>query len=227
MNTGVRQDGQDLRATPAYTVAEAARYLSIPYPTLRSWFAGIEGHFKAVVRWEVAEDHRLSFSNLVEAHVLRALRTKYGISMSNVRTAIRYVEQRENIDRLLLHPGLRAGLGRLFLKKYAELIELAPSTQHVIERAFEQYLEAVVQDPVGVPVKLHPWIPDPQVGPKKSIVIDPKVSFGRPVTTIRGITTVVLADQFDAGASIEALAEDYGLSQAAIEDALAFERAAA
>jgi hypothetical protein len=153
VNTWVSQDGQDLRATPAYTVTEAARYLSIPYPTLRSWFAGIEGHFKAVVRWEVAEDHRLSFSNLVEAHVLRALRTKYGISMANVRTAIRYVEQRESIDRLLLHPGLRAGLGRLFLKKYAELIELAPSTQHVIERAFDQYLEAVVQDPVGVPVR--------------------------------------------------------------------------
>jgi hypothetical protein len=52
---------------PAYTVAEAARYLSMPSPTLRSWFAGIEGHFKAVIHWEVPSDHRLSFSNLVEA----------------------------------------------------------------------------------------------------------------------------------------------------------------
>jgi uncharacterized protein (DUF433 family) len=212
---------------PAYPVAEAARYLSMPSATLRSWFAGIEGHFKTVIRWEKSGDHRLSFSNLVEAHVLRAVRTKHGISMPNVRKAIRYVEDRERIDRLLLHPGLRAGLGRLFLKKYAELIELAPSTQHVIEKAFERYLEAVVQDPVGVPVKLYPWIPDPIVGPKKSIVIDPAVSFGRPVTSLRGITTVVLADQFDAGASIAELADDYGLSPEAIEDALAFERAAA
>jgi uncharacterized protein (DUF433 family) len=203
---------------PAYTVAEAARYLSMPSPTLRSWFAGIEGHFKAVIRWEVASDHRLSFSN--------ALRTKHGISMPNVRKAIRFVEEKENINRLLLHTGLRAGLGRLFLKKYAELIELAPSSQHVIERALEQYLEAVVQDPVGVPVRLYPWIPDPSVGPKRSVVIDPEVSFGRPVISIRGITTIVLADQFDAGASIEELADDYGLSPEAIEDALAFERAA-
>jgi uncharacterized protein (DUF433 family) len=212
---------------PAYTVAEAARYLSMPAATLRSWFAGIEGHFKAVIRWEASGDHRLSFSNLVEAHVLRAVRTKHGISMPNVRKAIRYVEQKEKIDRLLLHPGLRAGLGRLFLKKYAELTELAPSTQHVIEKAFGRYLEAVVQDPVGVPVKLYPWIPDPRVGPRKSIVIDPAVSFGRPITSLRGITTFVLADQFDAGASIEDLADDYGLSPEAIEDALAFERAAA
>jgi len=218
---------KDVRAMPAYTVAEAARYLCIPYPTLRSWFAGIAGQFKPVVRWEAAGDRRLSFSNLVEAHVLRALRTKHGISMPNVRKAIHYVEEAEAIDRLLLHPDLRAGLGRLFLKKYAELIELAPSTQHVIARALEQFLEAVVQDPVGVPVKLYPWIPDPQVGPKRSIVIDPEVSFGRPITSLRGISTVVLADQFDAGASIDDLADDYGLPPEAIEDALAFERAAA
>jgi uncharacterized protein (DUF433 family) len=227
VNTRDKRSAQDVRAMPAYTVAEAARYLSMPYPTLRSWFAGIEGQFKAVVRWEVSGDHRLSFSNLVEAHVLRALRTRHGISMPDVRKAIRYVEEKEGIDRLLLHPGLRAGLGRLFLEKYAELIELTPSVQHVIERAFEQFLEAVVLDPVGIPVKLFPWIPDPRVGPKRSILIDPEVSFGRPVTSLRGITTVVLADQFDAGASIEELADDYGLSPEAIEDALAFERAAA
>ncbi len=212
---------------PAYSVAEAARYLSMPPATLRSWFAGIEGHFKAVIRWEVPDDHRLSFSNLVEAHVLRAVRTKHGISMPNVRKALEYVENQEQIDRLLLHPGLRAGLGRLFLKKYAELIELAPSAQHVIEKALGQYLVAVVQDPIGIPVRLYPWIPDPGVGAKKSIVIDPQVSFGRPVTSLRGITTAVLADQFDAGASIEDLVEDYGLSPQAIEDALAYERAAA
>lgn len=218
---------EDVRLMPAYSIAEAARYLSMPSPTLRSWFAGIEGHFKAVIRWEVAGDHRLSFSNLVEAHVLRAIRTKHGISMPNVRKALQYVERKENISRLLLHPGLRAGLGRLFLKKYAELIELAPSAQHVIEKALEQYLVAVVQDPVGIPVKLYPWIPDPAVGAKRSIVIDPQISFGRPVTSLRGITTAVLADQFDAGASIEDLVNDYGLSPQAIEDALAFERAAA
>jgi uncharacterized protein (DUF433 family) len=218
---------EDVKLSPAYSVAEAARYLAMPTATLRSWFAGIEGqHFKAVIRWEVARDHRLSFANLVEAHVLRALRTRHGISMPNVRKAIQYVQEKENIKRLLRHPGLRAAPGRLFLKKYAELIELAPSAQHVIEKAFENYLAAVVQDPQGVPIKLYPWIPDPQAGPKTSVLIDPLVSFGRPVTSPREITTAVLADQFDAGASIEELAQDYGLSPQAIEDALAFERAA-
>lgn len=215
------------RTAPAYTVAEAARYLSMPAPTLRSWFAGIPGHFREVIRYEVPGDRRLSFSNLVEAHVLRALRTKHSISMPKVREAIRYVEERERIDRLLLHPGLRAGLGHLFLKKYGELVELPPSTQHVIEQAFEKFLVAVVPDPAGLPLQLFPWIPDPRVGPKESIVIDPEVSFGRPVTRPREITTSVIADQFDAGASVEDLADDYGLTPDAIEDALAFERAAA
>src|SRR5260370_30916305 len=142
--------------------------------------------------------------------------------MLNVRKALEYVEKKEKIDRLLLHPGLRAGLGRLFLKKYAELIELAPSAQHVIEKALEQYLVAVVQDPVGVPIKLYPLIPDARVGAKRSIVIDPQLSFGRPVISLRGITTSVLADQFDAGASIEELVDDYGVSPQTIQTALCF-----
>jgi uncharacterized protein (DUF433 family) len=199
----------------------------MPTATLRSWFAGIEGHFVAVIRWEEARDRRLSFSNLVEAHVLRALRTKHGISMPEVRKSILWVQREYGIERLLIHPGLRAVPGRMFLRHYSELIELPPSGQHVLERVFDHHLEAVVQDPAGVPLKLYPWIPDPTAGPKKSVLIDPAISFGRPVTTFRGITTAVLADQFDAGATIRSLAEDYGLSPETIEDALAFERAAA
>lgn len=227
MKGATHVSAKDVRARPAYTVAEAGRYLSMPSATLRSWFAGIEGHFVAVIRWEDVHDRRLSFSNLVEAHVLRSLRTKHGISMPAVRKALRWVEREFEIQRLLLDPGLRAAPGKMFLQRYSKLIDLTLSGQHVISRAFEHHLEAVVQDPSGVPVKLFPWIPDPTGGPKRSVLIDPHVSFGLPVTASRGIATAVLADQFDAGATLEELTEDYGLSLEVIEDALAFERAAA
>jgi len=93
---------------PAYTVAEAARYLSMPSPTLRSWFAGIEGNFKAVIHWEVSSDHRLSFSNLVEAHALRALRNAMdhllahlGITAySQTRSARRLPERLQTLRQL-------------------------------------------------------------------------------------------------------------------------------
>lgn len=219
----------DIRSRPAYTVAEAARYLSIPAPTVSAWFRGIQAKhqtFKPVLRFEEPDDRRLSFSNLVEAHVLRALRTKHGISMKAVRDALDYVRREFDIDRLLIDPGLRAAPGRMFLQRYGELVDLTRSGQHVIERMWDSHLKAVVQDPAGVPFKLYPWLPDRTEPPKQSILIDPAVSFGKPMTSSRGIATAVLADLYDAGTSVEELVEEYGLTSQEVEDALAFERAA-
>lgn len=219
----------DIRSRPAYTVAEAARYLSIPAPTLNAWFRGIQAKhqtFKPVIELEDRRDRRLSFSNLVEVHVLRALRTKHGVSMGAVRAALDFVRKEFDIQRILIDPRLRAAPGRMFLQRYAELVDLTRSGQHVIERVWESHLLAVVQDPAGVPLKLYPWIPDRTQPPKRSILIDPAVSFGRPMTASRGIATSVLADLYDAGTSAEDLVAEYGLSQQEIEDALAFERAA-
>ena len=219
----------EIRSRPAYTVAEAARYLSIPAPTVNAWFRGINARnqtFKPVIKLEDPTDRRLSFSNLVEAHVLRALRTKHGIPMTAVRSALDYVRRKFGIERLLIDRRLRAAPGKLFLQRYAEIVELTRSGQHVIERVWDSHLQAVVQDPAGVPFKLYPWIPDRTQPAKKSILIDPAVSFGRPMTTSRGIATSVLADLYDAGTSAEELVAEYGLTLQEVEDALAFERAA-
>jgi uncharacterized protein (DUF433 family) len=211
-------------------MAEAARYLSIPAPTIRAWFLGLDyprQYFKPVIRKAVPDDRRLSFSNLVEAHVLRALRTKHGISMADVRKAIGDVQDRLGIDRLLISPKLKAAAGRMFLDLYSELIELPMSGQIVIRSAFEHHLEAVVHDPAGVPVKLYPWMPDPLGKPRTTIMIDPEVSFGVPVTAYRGISTAVLTDLVDAGLGLDELATEYGLSLEEVGDAIRFERAAA
>lgn len=224
-----RRKTVNLRTRPAYTVAEAARYLAIPAPTVNAWFRGIHAKhqiFEPVLRLEDPNDRRLSFSNLVEAHVLRALRTKHGVPMHAVRGALDFVRREFGIARLLIDPRLRAAPGKMFLQRYAELVELTRSGQHVIERVWDSHLQAVVQDPAGVPFKLYPWIPDRTQPPKQSILIDPAVSFGTPMTTSRGIATSVLADLYDAGTSVDELAGEYGLTQEEVEDALAFERAA-
>lgn len=179
-----------------------------------------------MLAWEDSTDHRLSFSNVVEAHVLRSLRTKHGISMPDVRRALKFVQEKFGIKRLLIDPGLRAAPGKLFLERYAQLIDLVPSGQYVIGKAFEHHLEAVVPGPQGFPIRLYPWIPDPMSAAKKTVVIDPAVAFGRPTTGERGISTAVLADYVDAGASIPDLAREFNLEPSTVEDALAFERAA-
>ena len=52
------------------------------------------------------------------------------------------------------------------------------------------------------------------------MVIDPFVSFGRPVLAGTGIVTAVLAERFKAGESVEELAKDYGRTALDIQEAL-------
>jgi uncharacterized protein (DUF433 family) len=51
-------------------------------------------------------------------------------------------------------------------------------------------------------------------------VIDPYVSFGRPVLVGTGIATSVVAERYKAGESIEQLSTDYGRKRLEIEEAI-------
>jgi uncharacterized protein (DUF433 family) len=83
-------DKSDIRHQPAYTLAEAARYLKLPQATLRTWVLGRDypvaagqGRFKALIKPARGKPPTLSFYNLIEAHVLRALRTEHGVSLQD------------------------------------------------------------------------------------------------------------------------------------------------
>ena len=91
----------DSRDVPAYTLAEAARYLRLPDATLRSWVLGREyptadgsGQFPPLIKPASRQPPLLSFSNLIEAHVLRSLRTDHAVSVKDLRSALAYAEQR-------------------------------------------------------------------------------------------------------------------------------------
>jgi uncharacterized protein (DUF433 family) len=168
----------------------------------------------------------LSFWNLVEAHVLRALRTEHGIPIKEVRQAIEYAERKLSIERLLLSPELRSAAGRLFLDRYGELIALQPAGQLALRQVFEAYLKRVEWDGAKFPVRLHPFVaPDLQTD-SMPIAIDANVSFGRPTISRAGVSTAAIAGRIDAGEEVRAVADDYGLTIEEIQHAVVYERAA-
>jgi len=66
---------------PAYAIAEAAHYLSIPRPTVRSWVAGRpyptkagKQFFQPVVIVPALNPPVFSLLNFVDVHVLNAIR---------------------------------------------------------------------------------------------------------------------------------------------------------
>ncbi|MCP3958708.1 MAG: DUF433 domain-containing protein [bacterium] len=221
----------DPRDLPVYTVADAARYLHMSPSTLRSWVLGRrypagggERFFEPLIQLSEPGTPLLSFLNLVEAHVLLAIRTRHRVPMREVRAALDYAQEKENIDRLLIREELRAAPGELFLTRYGELLSLTRAGQLAIKTVLFSYLERLERDVTGLPDLLYPFIPG--YSGDRTLLISPRISFGRPVIARRGISAAALVDRFDAGEQLDEIARDYDLEVEEVEKALTYEQAA-
>lgn len=216
----------DVRDAPAYTLAEAALYLRLPPATVRAWFRGQKG-FQPVLEMADPRSGGLSFTNLVEAHVLAAIRRRHGVSLRKVRSAIEFVQEKLGVDRPLAKQEFATNGIDLFVEHLHELLNASQGGQRVLQ-AFHDRLQRIERDESGLPIKLYPLVRSSDADEQpRSVVIDPRVSFGRPVIAGTGIPTAVLAERFLAGESAEDLADDYGTTEEAIEDALRCEVRAA
>lgn len=175
----------DHRDQPAYGLAEATCYLKLPPATLRAWTLGRpyptargDGHFPPLIRPASHRPPLLSFSNLIEAHVLRALRTEHGVSVKAIREAARFAERTLQINRLLLSPDLRTKAGDIFLDRYGELINLSASGQLALRHVLEAHLKRVVWEG-RLPIRLHPFVGGEGLDAGMPIAIDPRIAFGR------------------------------------------------
>ncbi|MEP6474934.1 MAG: hypothetical protein ABJC74_14515, partial [Gemmatimonadota bacterium] len=156
----------DPRSQPAYTLAEGARYLKLPPATLRSWVAGRSlpsasgrvKHSPALIHPATYAPPVLSFWNLIEAHVLRALRIDHSVSLSSVRAAISFAEQTMGIEKLLLRKELRTHAGRVFLDRYGQLTDLSASGQLAMRQMLVTHLQRVEWDRWKFPVRLFPFV---------------------------------------------------------------------
>jgi len=217
---------RDLREQPAYLLAEAARYLRLPSATLRAWTfgrgyptAGVGRQFRPLIHPSRRQPPALSFWNLIEAHVLRALRTEHGVPLKELRQALEYAEHKLGIERLLLRQDLRSKAGQIFLERYGALINLSASGPLAMRQVLDQHLNRVTWDQAKFPVRLHPFISVDSVAESRAIAIDPGIAFGRPVLIDSGISTAAIVARID-------VATDYGMSLADVTSAILYERAA-
>ncbi len=228
MKQGTSSARSDPREVPAYSLAEAAYYLGIPVATLRSWVLGRDykvtdgtRHFAPII--EIADRKRklLSFINLVEAHVLSALRRKHAIQLPKVRKAVTYLRHRLQSPHPLAEQFETDELD-LFIQKYGQLINITRDGQLAMRNVLQSFLKRVKRDAQGGPVKLYLFVRG-AVDEPFAVVVDPTVSFGRPVLEGTGIPTEILAQRYKAGDSYEQLVEDYGRPKEEIEEAIRYE----
>lgn len=222
----------DPREIPTYTISEAAHYLLIPIATLRSWTVGRyypvhdgRRRFHPVIAVSQKDPTMLSFVNLIEAHVLDALRREYGVRLPQVRKAIEFLGREFKSAHPLIEQKIETDGKDLFIRSFDQLIAASRGGQLAIPEIVNAYLRRIEWDERGLASRLYPFTRKRQLDEPKVVVIDPRISFGRPVLTGTGVRTSIVAERYKAGESIEELAEDYGRVRLDIEEAIRCELA--
>jgi uncharacterized protein (DUF433 family) len=220
-------DGSDPWALPTYGIAEAAHYLRLPAATLRSWVLGRHyptrsgrTFFPPLIVLPKREPALLSFVNLVEAHILAAIRREHLVRMRKVRAAMRYLGQVLRSRHPLLHERFETDGIDLFVERTGILVVVSEQGQVAFREAIEARLRRIERDPEGRPARLYLFTRKGDPSQPKQIVVDPRISFGRPVLATKGVPTAVVAERYKAGDSIASLADDYDCSTDQIEEAI-------
>lgn len=212
----------DARERPYYTAREVSWYSGIQLPCFRMWIHRHGGDIireHAERRWAV-----YSFMNLVEAYVVGLLRKK-GMSMQAIRKAIDYLTK--------AHPDISHPLANLkFLStdgihlyhddSRGGCYSANEEGQYVIQDIVKDYLWRFRFGPDNLPVLFFPSKSIRTATDTPEICIDPAILCGQPVISGSRISAQMIADLFVAGESMDAIMQDYGLTQNQVQEAIRF-----
>lgn len=226
----VRWD-DDIYNTPAYPVTDAARYLRIPVVTLRSWLKGrsyatqgCQQAFEPLIQRPDPALPQLSFTNLVEAHVLRVIRETHQVKLDKVRNALDYMGQQFETDHPLVMRRFQTDGVDLFVDQMDQLINVSRSGQLAMRETLKHLLTRVEWNADGLASRFFPVIelvPEPRTD--KIIFLDPSIRFGKPVIAGKGVPTSAIVSLIDAGDSVNDVADEFDCTPQQIKAAIQFE----
>ncbi|MBI5432706.1 MAG: DUF433 domain-containing protein [Planctomycetes bacterium] len=212
---------------PAYGLVDAARLLRLPTATVRAWTLGqryAKGAklFRPVVEIADRSERMLSFRNLVELHILSAIRREYGVSLQSVRKAVDFMRKRLRTEHPLASRRMLTDGKDLLIEHGENLLNASRGGQGEL-KIVEACLQRIEFSKSGALQRFYPFTTTSPEHDEHSVVIDPRVQFGRPCLRDTGIPTEVVNERFLAGESPAAIAVDYGVDLTRVLDAVRFE----
>lgn len=229
--------GRDPRTIPTYGIWESAHLLKIPPDTLRSWIRGRNyptqqgtKRFQPLIAVPDDDLPLLSFINLMEAHVLDAIRYKDRIPLDNVRYAVKHLRDKYDSEHPLIEFDFQHDGVDLFIElaSQGDIINVSQQGQLAMREVVKAYLKRIARDSQGSAIALYPYLsrhPEQVKDEPKLVLIDPRISFGKAILVGVGVPTAVIADRNEAGESVDELAQDYGCEASEIAQAIEYERA--
>jgi uncharacterized protein (DUF433 family) len=219
-----------------------AHYLRVPERTIENWSfgyayptrQGTRRMTEPLIRVADPAKHLFSFENLIELHVLAALRREHKVEMPKIRKAIRYLQDKFNSPRPLLERDMETDGTDVFVREFESLINASLSGQMAIDVVLRAHLKRIERDFRGVPVRLFPFTrpaenikPDQLDNVPRFVAIDPLVAYGRPVIVGTRVPTAEVFERFAAGEQPDDIAKDFGRTEEEILEAIRCEAQAA
>lgn len=213
-------------ATGLYPVPLAAKLLNEKQRVVRSW---IEGYSNSnadpiIVRQlpKFGERTVLGFLDLVEARFIKHF-CDLGLSPQAIRKAAIKLRQKHKED----HPFATNKRFRTDGRKiFMEVVE-TPEERRIIDVIADNFVMAPMVEPSLFESILYAndlayrWRPNPKLD---KVVLDPKISFGKPVIDGFWIPTATLHRAFSVSGSVPDVADEYGVDDESVGQAIEFER---
>lgn len=217
----------DIAERPTYTATEAARYTGTSAATVARWRAGYTYRTPRGPRRSgpvTGGEPRglLTFSELLEVAVVAAAR-EAGLSMKAIRSGVNTARDLYAVERPLSLMRFKHDGRSLFAQEAAIQPTDRPSRFINLSSAGQvawEHIEDVLRDIDYESDTALRWWP---AGRDQLVVIDPRVSFGRPYVVHRGVSTDAVAGRFRAKEPLASIAEDLDLTTEEVEAALRFE----
>jgi uncharacterized protein (DUF433 family) len=223
-------DGERLFGLGLYTVPETARLIEVPAQRIRRWLRGYDFRrhnttHRSAPLWrpevpEVEGAVGLSFLDLIELRLIGRFLSE-GVSLHAVRRALlraREVFGREHpfATRRFQTDGRTIFLETTDQGDEPRLFDLL-SNQY----AFRRFVAPSFKDIDFEGDAAARWWP---LSKSRTVVLDPRRSFGQPIAAPAGVPTATLAAAVAAEGSVEAVASWFEVEPTSVRDALEFER---
>lgn len=213
---------------PNYSITDASRYLNIPLATLKIWLNGDKYETKRekkellpIIQCPSPNNAQLSFTNLVEAHILKVICQIDNISLDKVRITLDYLSEKINTNHPLATKQFSTDGVKLFMEILGNLVNLSHSQQLKMKEILQRLLTRVEWNENNLATRLYPELEDTK--DDRILIIDPHFCFGKPTIKGTGVPTNAIAQLYNAGDSMEEIAEDYHCDVIQIEKAILFE----
>lgn len=217
----------DLLEAGIFTVQEAADLVGVGARLARAWVAGQRGRQEPVIDSQLGLVNgkvAISFANLMELRFIAAFH-KAGVRLEDIRVILS--EAREFLNHP--HPAATKLFFQTDGRKIFGMVDRTNGDRILYDLAARNYaMFPIIQDSLRKDVEFDPkgnailWYPRREIAPH--VIVDPRISFGRPVLKKSRIPAETLAEAVVAEGSVQTVADLFEVPVAQVREAIRFHK---